>query len=128
MEDNDGGTAILENDSGVSGTRFGTSSNLVFLFWGSNPTPLPASEMMMLTLMVMMKGMMVGLQNGSAGTPVAGDERRRMRRRIRRGMMMEMMGMMRMMMVMMMEMNGDDEEEGDDDCDDADDEEEEGEE
>ena len=50
-KDNDGGTGILGYDSGVllvrplllvpvaSGTHCGTSLNLVFFFWGSNPTP-----------------------------------------------------------------------------------------
>ena len=50
-KDNDGGTGILGYDSGVllvrplllvpvaSGAHCGTSLNLVFFFWGSNPTP-----------------------------------------------------------------------------------------
>ena len=59
----------------LSRSHFGTSFNLVFLFWGSNPTlrqrtPLAALWQPEAPEMVMM----MGLQNRSAGTPIDDDD------------------------------------------------------
>ena len=91
----------------LSRSHFGTSFNLVFLFWGSNPTlrqrtPLTAlwqPEAPEMVMMMILMVMMMGLQKTGV---------------LERQLMMMVVVMMMMMMVMM-EFENDDGDAGDDD-------------